>query len=66
MAAVQYTFTHRQYTERHNETEYTDTLWQQYNTHLHTDSTQNNTMKQNTQKIIYVKIRIYKHKNKNT
>jgi len=48
VAAVQYTFTHRQYTE-HNETEYTDTRWQQYSTHLHTDSTQNNTLKQNTQ-----------------
>ena len=25
-----------------------DTRWQQYSTHLHTDSTQNDTMKQNT------------------
>jgi len=24
VAAVQYTFTHKQYTERHNETEYTE------------------------------------------
>ena len=24
MAAVQYTFTHKQYTEQHNETEYTE------------------------------------------
>jgi len=26
-----------------------DTRWQWYSTHLHTNSTQNNTMKQNTQ-----------------
>jgi hypothetical protein len=26
-----------------------DTRWQQYSTHLHTNSTQNDTMKQNTQ-----------------
>jgi hypothetical protein len=25
-----------------------DTRWQQYSTHLHTNDTQNNTMKQNT------------------
>jgi len=41
VAAVQYTFTHRQYTEQHN---CVDTRWQQYSTHLHTDSTQNNTI----------------------
>jgi hypothetical protein len=41
-----------------------DTRWQQYSTHLHTNSTQNNTMKQNTQNRTY--IRIHKHKNKNT
>jgi len=28
-----------------------DTWWQQYSAHLHTNSTQNNTMKQNTQNI---------------
>ena len=28
-----------------------DTWWRQYSAHLHTDSTQNNTMKQNTQNI---------------
>jgi len=28
-----------------------DTRWQQYSAHLHTHSTQNNTMKQNTQNI---------------
>jgi len=48
VAVVQYTFIHRLYTEQHNETEYTGTLWQQYSTHLHTDNKQNNTMKQNT------------------
>jgi hypothetical protein len=31
VAVVQYTFTHKQYT---------DTRWQQYSTHLHTNSTQ--------------------------
>jgi hypothetical protein len=29
VAVVQYTFTHKQYTERHNETEYTE--WNIYN-----------------------------------
>jgi len=29
------------------------TRWQQYSTHLHTDNTQHNTMKQNTQNGIY-------------
>ena len=38
----------------------------QYSTHLHTNSTQNNTMKQNTQRRTYIKIRIYKYNNKNT
>jgi len=28
-----------------------DTRWQQYSTHLYKDSTQNNTMKQNTENI---------------
>jgi hypothetical protein len=30
-----------------------DTHWQQYSTHLYTNSTQNNTMKQNTQNRTY-------------
>jgi hypothetical protein len=37
-----------------------------YNTHLHTNSTQSNTMKQNTQNITYITIRIHKHNNNNT
>jgi len=41
-----------------------DTRWQQYSTHLHTNSTQNNTMKHNTQNGTYITIRIHKHKNK--
>ena len=43
-----------------------DTRWQQYSTHLHANSTQNNTMKQNTQNGTYTAIRIHKHDNKNT
>jgi len=35
--------------------------WQQYSTHLHTNSTRNNTMKQNTQNGTYITIRIHKH-----
>ena len=42
------------------------TRWQQYSTHLHTNSTQNNTMKQNTQNWACITIRIYKHNYKNT
>jgi hypothetical protein len=34
------------------------TRWQQYSTHLHTNSTQNSTMKQNTQNGTYITIRI--------
>ena len=37
-----------------------DTQWQQYSTHLHTNSTQNNTMKQNTQNGTCTSIRILK------
>jgi hypothetical protein len=37
-----------------------DTRWQQYSTHLHTKSTQNNTMRQNTQNSTYITIRILK------
>ena len=33
------------------------TRWQQYSTHLHTNSTQTNTMKQNTQNGTYITIR---------
>jgi Tfp pilus assembly major pilin PilA len=52
-AAVQYTFTHKQYTEQHSSTVhiYTQTVHrttQQYSTHLHTNSTQNNTAVQYT------------------
>ena len=36
-----------------------DTWWQQYSTHLHTNSTQNNTMKQNTQNGTYITILTY-------
>jgi hypothetical protein len=36
-----------------------DTWFQAYNTHLHTDNTQNNTMKKNTQDRTYVTIRIH-------
>jgi len=43
-----------------------DTRWQQYSTHLHTNSTQNNTIKQNTQNGTYITIRIHKHNSKNT
>jgi hypothetical protein len=41
-----------------------DTRWQQYSTHLHTNSTQNNIMVQNTQNITYITIRMHKHNNK--
>jgi hypothetical protein len=34
--------------------------WQQYSTHLHTNSTQSNTMRQNTQNGTYITIRIFK------
>ena len=37
-----------------------DTRWQQYSTHLHINSTQNNTVKQNTQNRTYIIIRILK------
>ena len=43
-----------------------DTRWQWYSTHLHTNSTQNDTRKQNIQKGTYIAIRIYKLNNKNT
>jgi hypothetical protein len=36
-----------------------DTRWQQYNTHLHTNNTRNNTMRQNTQNGTYITIRIH-------
>ena len=39
-----------------------DTQWQQYNTHLHANSTQNNTMEQNTWDGTYITIRIHKHR----
>ena len=42
------------------------TQWQYYSTHLQTNNTQNNTMKQNTQNGTYITIRIHKHNNKNT
>jgi hypothetical protein len=34
--------------------------WQQYSTHLHTNGTQNNTVKQNTQSGTYITLRILK------
>jgi hypothetical protein len=40
-----------------------DTRWQQYSTHLHTNSTQNNIMKQNTRNGTYITIIIHKHNN---
>jgi hypothetical protein len=40
-----------------------DTHWQQYSTHSHTNSTQNNTIKQNTQNGTYTTIRIHKLQN---
>jgi hypothetical protein len=57
VAAVQYTFTHKQYTQYSSTVHiYTQTVHtiQQYVTHLHTNSTQNNTMKQNTQNETYI------------
>ena len=35
-----------------------DTRWQQYSAHLHTNNTQNDTMKQNTQNGTHIKIGI--------
>ena len=35
-----------------------DTQWQQHSTHLHTNSTQNNTMKHNTKNRTYLTIRV--------
>jgi hypothetical protein len=61
--AVQYTFTHKQYSSTLHI--YTLTV-QHYSTHLHTNSTQNNTMKQNIQNITYSTRRIHKHESKNT
>ena len=51
-----------------------DTRWQQYSTLLHTNNTQNNTMKHNIKNRTYITIkihthitiRIHKHNNKNT
>ena len=34
--------------------------------HIYTDSTQNNTMRQNNQNGTYITVRIHKHNNKNT
>jgi hypothetical protein len=39
------------------------TRCQQYSTHLHTNSTQNNTMKQNTQNRAYITIKIHNLQN---
>jgi len=41
-----------------------DSWWQYHSTHLHTNNTQNNTTKQNTQNGTYITIRIHKHNNK--
>jgi hypothetical protein len=35
-----------------------DTRWHQYSTHLHTNNTQNSTMKQNTQNGICIKVKV--------
>jgi len=43
-----------------------DPRWQQYSTHLHTNSTQNNTIKENTQNRTHVTIRLHKRNNKST
>jgi hypothetical protein len=59
-------FTHQQYTEQHNvfvNSNWVDTWWQQYSTHLHTNSKQHNTMKQNTQNGTYITIRIHNLQN---
>jgi hypothetical protein len=40
--------------------------WQQYSIHLHTNNTQNNTIKQNAQNETYITLRIDKHNNRNT
>jgi len=45
--------------------DWVDSRLQQYSTHLHTNSTQNNTMKQITENGTYVTIRIHEHNNKN-
>jgi hypothetical protein len=39
------------------------TRWQQYSTHLHTNNTQNNTMKQNIQNEIHITIIIHNLQN---
>jgi len=41
-----------------------DTRWQWYGTYLHTNTTQNNTMKQNTQNGTYITKKTYFYKNK--
>jgi len=40
-----------------------DTRWQYYSTHLHTNNTENTTMKQNTQNRTYITIRIHNYTN---
>jgi hypothetical protein len=40
-----------------------DIRWQYYSTHLHTNKTQHNTKKQNTQNVTYIAIRIHNLQN---
>jgi hypothetical protein len=54
---------HIQYIDNYNTTEWN---LSKYITHLHTNSAQNYTVKQNTQNITYITKRIHKHDNKNT
>jgi hypothetical protein len=76
VAAVQYPFTHKQYKEHSStvhiythtvhriqqySTHLVETRWQQYSIHLHTNNTQKNTMKQNTQNR-YTQVKTDKHK----
>jgi hypothetical protein len=90
VTAAQYIFTHKQYTEQHNVTEYpeqnmrnnkntytrihkqyteqhSETEYPEQNIHNNkntcTNSTQNNTMRQNTQNRTYITIRIHKRNN---
>jgi len=43
--------------------DWVDTRWQQYSTQLHTDNSQNNTVKQNAQNGTYITIRIHNLQN---
>ena len=43
-----------------------DIRWQQQSTHLHTNSTQNKTLKQNTQNETHITVSTHKYNNQNT